>query len=682
MLGGILPKERFVYTYLGLLLLALLLLFPRVGKFNYSYKKGAPWAYETLEAQFDFPLLKTAEELQLEREAASGSVVPYYKYSEEIAQNAQVGLESIQLGFYNDLKPRLANSLASIYSRGVMSDEESPSAQKAKSASSVVFLQRDKRATKVPADEIYTLSAARRKLLSDFNKSYSGPNPDSLLGACKVYDLLVPNVIYDKEATSAVHAQSVDYISPTSGFVNAGEKIVSKGELVTAEIQQMLDSYKAEYENNLGYTGPRFKQWLGNGLVALTIVLILFFSLLYADPSILKDRKSLLYIVFIMVLCAALSLLIGRANADLLYMVPFTLIVLYLTVFFKNRVVLPVYTASLLPLLIYTQNGVELFVIFLVAGGVTMLLFSRFSKGWRQFVMAFIVFLFSVCTLVGFRFVNDVKGFSEMVKVVFLLLGALLSVAGYPLIFLFEKLFGLVSVSRLVELCDTNSRLLVEMSQKAPGTFQHSLQVMNMSEAAARQIGANVELVKAGALYHDIGKIQNPTCFVENETMGTKYHASLTPKQSAEAIIRHVNDGLAVAQKYGLPDVVKDFIRTHHGTTRTGYFYSKFLEEGGDESEAAAFTYPGPRPRTREQSIVMICDTVEAASRTLSDNSPETFDAFVEKMVDGKMKAGQFEESDITMKDLQTLKSFLKQYLKQLYHDRIVYPSEKEESKG
>lgn len=249
-----------------------------------------------------------------------------------------------------------------------------------------------------------------------------------------------------------------------------------------------------------------------------------------------------------------------------------------------------------------------------------------------------------------------------------------MSVAGYPLIYLFEKIFKLVSNSKLVDLSDTSNKLLRELADKAPGTFQHSLQVMNLADAAARAIDANVLLVRAGALYHDIGKIANPQCFTENATPGVNYHAELTLKESAQEIIRHVSDGLALAEKHGLPGVVRDFIKTHHGTTSTGYFYTKYLNDGGDPDDVADFFYDGEKPVTKEQVILMICDAVEAASRSLSDYSPEQISALVDRIIDGKASDGQLTNSIISLHELNVVREEVKTYLKQMYHSRISYP--------
>jgi putative nucleotidyltransferase with HDIG domain len=359
-------------------------------------------------------------------------------------------------------------------------------------------------------------------------------------------------------------------------------------------------------------------------------------------------------------------------------MFPFSISALYLMAFFKKRIILPVYILSLLPLLIFCNDSIVLFVMFMVAGMVTILAFKYFNRGWKQFITALFVFISLVVTYFAFRLLDNANG-NVYTALIYLFISALLTVAGYPLIYLFERIFSLVSNSKLMELCDTNNELLRKLEHVAPGTFQHCLQVMNMSDAAARSIGANALLTRTGALYHDIGKMANPQCFIENESLVPEaqrnhYHQNLTPRESAKAIIRHVNDGLAIADQYKLPSIVKDFISTHHGTTCTGYFYNQYLNEGGDPSDTADFYYNGKKPTTKEQVIVMLCDTIEAASRTLKDYSPQSFSDFVERMVATKMSAGQFENADISIKELNIIKREIKAYLSGVYHERVDYP--------
>lgn len=646
------------------------MIMPRTGKFNYDYQKGSPWVYETLVAQFDFPILKTQDQLQAEMDEAGSSVIPYYRFSEEVYQSNVLALEKLNMGADHELKRYLINLINSIYSKGIIPEitSELPKAN-------IIYVQKDKRASKVPYNEVYTVSSAKSRVVSDIMTRMVDVNIDSLLTLYGVYDLIQPNLIYDSETTELVHEENADYISPTSGFISAGQMIVSEGELVTAEIQQLLDSYKAEYENSLGYRGPTFLLWLANAFLAFIVVLILFLSIFYTNPMIFEEYNRFIYLVFIFALSSAAALLIERTNPDFLYLTPFTLTALFLLAFFKLRVVLPVYIISLTPLLVFTHNGVELFVMYLAAGVMTMYLYSMLNRGWKQFVMCLLSFLAIFVTYLGFSLGNEVSFIADLDKLFYLFIGSILPVAGYPFIFLFEKIFMLVSNNRLQELCDTNNnKLMVELAQKAPGTFQHSLQVMNMSDAVATAIGANALLARTGALYHDIGKLNNPLCFVENSAMGTNYHSDLTPKESSKEIVKHVTDGLEIAEKYSIPQTVRDFILTHHGTSSASYFLNKYLNDGGDPEQVSDFYYKGRKPWTKEQTIVMLCDTIEAASRTLKDNKPETYDAFVEKIVSSKIADGQLSEADITLKELGQIKEYLKNYLARMYHDRIAYP--------
>jgi len=447
--------------------------------------------------------------------------------------------------------------------------------------------------------------------------------------------------------------------------------------MVTAEIEQLLDSYKAEFDMGVGYGGPRVYMWLGNIFIAFCIVFVLFLAICYCNFRIFDEYNKYLYLLMIFALAATGSSLVAGIDSSLFYLMPFTLISLYLLAFFTKRMVFSVYFISLLPMLIFAPNGVELFVIYLVAGSVAMLVFGFFNRGWLQFVTALIVFVVMTMVWGAFRLTDGISGLTDYHTVLDMGLGALLSVACYPLIYLFEKIFKLVSNTKLAELSDTNNKLLRLLADKAPGTFQHCLQVMNLADAAARSIDANVLLVRAGALYHDIGKISNPQCFTENENPGVQYHAGLTVKESAQEIIRHVSDGLALADKHGLPDVIKEFIVSHHGTTCTGYFLTKYLNDGGNPDETAEFYYDGVKPVTKEQVILMVCDAVEAASRSLKDYSPESISALVDRIADSKAKEDQFTDADISLRELNTLKEVIKSYLQQMYHSRVSYPKRK-----
>lgn len=677
-----LPRVSINYRVLiplVVLFLVLTLIFPRTAKFSYDYRKGSPWSHETLLAQFDFPILKTDEQIREEKSRSKPVVIPYYRYRQDIVDNCRKAAEGIDMGGYSYLRPLIVASMDGIYSNGVVPDEGVKLDGHSDPSGAVLYIQKDKRAGKKPVSEVFKESEAKNRLLSDIAAKYPRINADSVLRSAGIYDFIVPNLEYDPKTTELVRSESSNQVSTTQGFVSAGQLIVSEGEIVTAEIAQMLDSYKVEYENSMGYGGPRILFWLGNAFIAFALVLLFFLMIYFLNRRLFMDHRKFWYLIFIFIIATVLALIINKFAPRCLYMVPFTLTALYLEAFFKNKVIFPICCVSFLPLLVFAENGVVLFVMFLLASIVAVFTFRFFNQGWQQFIMSGIVFVSILVTYFGFRMIDMVNDDPYM-AVLYMFIGSMLIVAGYPLIYLFERMFNLVSSSRLRELCDTNNKLLRELEHKAPGTFQHSLQVMNMCDAAARAIDANVLLVRAGALYHDIGKMKNPLCFIENESMspkGVHYHEHLSPKESARAIIKHVSDGLELAAENRLPDVIQDFILTHHGTSNTSYFYNKYLNEGGDPNDVSDFFYKGRKPQTKEQIILMICDTLEAASRTLKDNSAATFSVFVENIVASKMKIGQFDQADISIKDLNTVKETLKAYLSQIYHERVVYPQRK-----
>ena len=672
------PKKFKAYLPLIALFVLLVFIMPKSPKFNYDYRKGSPWMYETLIAQFDFPILKTDAQLQAEREKAGLNAIPYFRVDGKASSGSMSAVSELDLGKWSDARMAISDAVTMLYSKGLMAPAASLNMEELlQNSEGLIYVQKNRRAEKVPVSEVFTLEEASSMMRETLAAACPGCDIDSLYSAAGIASLIAPDLIFDQQTTDLIHEESIDYVSVTQGVVRAGQVIVSEGEMVTAEIEQLLDSYKAEFDMGVGYGGPRVYMWLGNIFIAFCIVFVLFLAICYCNFRIFDEYNKYLYLLMIFALAATGSSLVAGIDSSLFYLMPFTLISLYLLAFFTKRMVFSVYFISLLPMLIFAPNGVELFVIYLVAGSVAMLVFGFFNRGWLQFVTALIVFVVMTMVWGAFRLTDGISGLTDYHTVLDMGLGALLSVACYPLIYLFEKIFKLVSNTKLAELSDTNNKLLRLLADKAPGTFQHCLQVMNLADAAARSIDANVLLVRAGALYHDIGKISNPQCFTENENPGVQYHAGLTVKESAQEIIRHVSDGLALADKHGLPDVIKEFIVSHHGTTCTGYFLTKYLNDGGNPDETAEFYYDGVKPVTKEQVILMVCDAVEAASRSLKDYSPESISALVDRIADGKAKEDQFTDADISLRELNTLKEVIKSYLQQMYHSRVSYPKRK-----
>ena len=672
------PKRFRAYMPLIALFLLLVFFMPKSPKFNYDYRKGSPWMYETLIAQFDFPILKTEAQLQAEREKAGSNVIPYYKTDGKVAARSTGTVSALELGKWSDARVTLSDALAALYAKGILAPSmEQDIEEMLQDAGGLIYVQRDRRAEKVPVTEVFTVESASSYLRDAVAADFPQCDVDSLYVAASLGTLIVPDLVFDQQTTDLIHEESVNYVSATQGVVKAGQVIVSEGEMITAEIEQLLDSYKSEYDTSVGYGGRRVYMWLGSILIAFCIVFVLFLAICYCNFRIFDEYNKYLYLLLIFALAAVGSSIVARFDPALFYLMPFTLISLYLLAFFTKRVVFSVYFISLLPMLVFSPAGVELFVMYLVAGSVAMLVFGFFNRGWLQFVTAFIVFVVMTVVWGAFRLTDGIGGLADHHTVFDMALGALLSVACYPLIYLFEKIFKLVSNTKLAELSDTNNKLLRELADKAPGTFQHSLQVMNLADAAARSINANVLLVRAGALYHDIGKIANPQCFTENQTSEIRYHEGLTPKESAQEIIRHVSDGLVIADRHGLPAEIKDFIISHHGTSAAGYFLTQYLNAGGNPEEVSDFYYDGRRPVAKEEVVLMICDAVEAASRSLKDYSQESISGLVDRIVDGKAAEDQFDDADISLREVSTMKETIKSYLQQMYHSRVSYPKRK-----
>ena len=657
-------------------LFAVLLAFvPRTAKWSYEYRKGSVWQYETCRARLDFPILKTEAQKAEEALRNSSSSTPYFKVSDELAAANLAKASGLDFQTHPEIEPAVVSSLRGIYAKGVIADAGMPLLE----GHDVIYVQRDKRAQKVPASEVYGHAAARTALLAKVSETFPELGVDSVLRASGAYDLVVPNLVYDEQLTSLVGSQTENKVSETVGFVKAGDVIINKGDIVTEELAQVLDSYKKEYEHSVLSGGKDWQFWLANVLLCLTILVCFYFAIHFSNPLVFKDYNRYLYILTLFALMAALQMVFIRFWPRWLLLVPFPVFALYLKAFFRTRVIYPVYIISLLPLLLFATNGQALFLIYVASGTLTLYVFNNFSRGVKQFLLALVTFaasalVYLACSLTGLMSMNFPR------DLIFLFIAAFLQIAAYPFIYLMERIFNLVSTSRLDELAENSNELLRELEKKAPGTFQHSLQVSALAQSIARAIGADESLVKVGALYHDIGKMNNPLCFVENESLisfeDIKSHAELTPTQSAQDIIRHVTDGMELAREHHLPTVVSDFILTHHGTSCVSYFYDKFLKEGGDPAQKTEdFCYPGRKPQTKEQVILMICDVLEAASRTLKDYSPEAISNLVDRLVQDRIDDGQLEESDITVKELTTAKQVIKTYIAQIHHERIKYPN-------
>ena len=669
-------KKRSVYVSLSLAFVIMILFFPAEGKFPYEYHKGRPWMYETLVAPIDFPILKTQAELFEEKDAAASKVVPYYIYDEAAGAEQLNRLAHLQVRYSipQDLEKELQGALRQVYETGIIPDNN----ESAPSRTSYVIVQRNKRATEELLSDLYTVTSAWQYIKNDIFINMPQYNADSLLALYGIDKLVHPNLTFSQQNTELLHKEAMDYISPTKGMVYSGQLIVTEGETITADIQQMLDSYKAEYEMSYGYTGNIWQLYVAHAFICIVILLLVYVTIYFVNFNILTESNRFNFILLVVLMSFLVTVFAGGIGSQVMYMVPYAVFALYMMAFFRNRLVFPIYMISLLPLLVISENGIELYMLNMAAGGIALVSFSFLYKGWLQFMNSLIIFVGMFIIHTAFRMMEG--GVFEVANyriISYIFCNAFLVVAAYPLVFLLEKIFSLVSVATLKDLSDTNNRLLQELARKAPGTFQHSLQVANLAERAVLAIRGNSRLVKVGAMYHDIGKINNPQCFIENQAPGVQYHKDLSPQESAKEIIRHVADGVEIAKKHNLPQIVIDFITSHHGRSQTAYFYMQYCNNGGDPENTADFTYQGTLPTAKEQVVVMMADAVEAASRTLKDYSAESISKLVESITSQRINDSQLAMADISIKEINVVKAVFKKHLQEIYHARIAYPPKK-----
>lgn len=668
-------KDPKVYIAFIVVLFLVVFLFPNNGEFKYKYQRGKPWLYETLISPIDFPVLKTDEELQIEREEIGSKVVPYYYYDYEVQylQTEEFDRARSSIAVSDDFALALLNEVSNIYQVGLLSSYDYEGGSK-----KIIFIQRDKRSKEIPQSEVYDVKRANYKVRSSLEKDFPNLNVDSLLNILDVNKYLVPNLIYDDENTELLHRESVDFISPVKSMFYTGQLIVSNGEIVTAEIAQILDSYKTEYLSSFVANNSHVQVLFGFGIYMAVIISILFVVIYFLDNTVYTNKNIYYFLLLLFMLIYLLTVYVGDYNQKLLYLVPYAVFPLYMVSFFKQSSAFSVYAIMLLPITLLAVNGLELYTINLFAGMIVVYSFKYLSRGWLQFINSLITFLgLFICYLAYRLLSDDIMTGINLEIVMYLGVNAILITAAYPLVFLFEKMFSLVTKSRLRDLADTNTPLLQELSKKAPGTFQHSLQVANLAADAAREIKADSFLVKVGALYHDVGKIYNPQCFIEDQPATLNYHAGLTPFESAQQIIRHVDDGLEIAKKHKIPPIILDFINTHHAQSLVAYFYTSYCNNGGDPENIEPFKYHGELPVTKEQVILMLADSVEAASRSLKDYSKESVTKLVESIIVSRMTDYQLSKADISLKELTIVKERFIEFIQQIYHSRIAYPTRK-----
>lgn len=678
------PRSYKVYLPLVFMFIIFVFMLPRTPRFNYEYKRGDKWKYDDLVAEFDFPVLKTDKQLKDELDNTRENKYPYFiQETREVPDKVLRDLSRMTLGRYEAVIPEVTHILETIYSHGIFDPKDVQVYSDAPQGK--VYVLKESELDTIPLPEIFTKEMAQDTLkgtllyaVKDMRRNFFMTGSDSRTIADSLYrtfdfrKLISPNLRYSQKMTEELHREAMYNVSSTRDYINRSYVIVRKDQVINDDIMILLDSYKAEYKRTVEYSGTDFMLWSGLSLISLALVVLLFFTLYFCNYRIFAEYNKYLYVLLLYTLFTVITFIVAKRNIEIFYLIPYTLMSMFMMAFFRKSFVMVMYVVTLLPLLVVSSGNVDVFFMQLVAGFIGLYVYQTFNKGWLQFVGSFIIFLIMMVVWISFCLIYDNVGNWHLVF--YIALSAGLAIAGYPLIYLFERVFMLVSSAKLVELSDTSNPLLRLLADKAPGTFHHSLQVMNIADAAARSINANVPLIRAAALYHDIGKITNPQCFTENEIPGIKVHDGLTPKQSALVITRHVTDGITLAEKHNLPKVLKDFIISHHGTTSASYFLTKYLNEGGDPDDVKEFYYAGVKPATKEQVILMLSDAVEAASRSLKDYSSESISNLVDRIFEAKENEGQMTESDLTLRELNTIKDVMKKFLQQIYHSRIEYP--------
>ena len=663
-----------VLLFLGTTFL-IVYLFPKSGKFKYNFDKGKPWQSENLYAPFDFAIKKTADELEKEQLAISQNSSAYFEIDPEVEQNVK---NAYQDKFYQLIPDSIIKRsdniydfgisiLEKLYGFGILDEEYNYPDDK-----SVILVVNQTQIAAAQFSDFTSLNTFRALTEQELQKeglARYGPNLVSLF-----FDIIKPNASLNRSLTENALQEGLDNISPTRGSIEKGTLIISKGEIVEGNTYNELKSLQSEYESQIwsksSYNWIIFAYTL---LVALTLLMLLLFLRKYRIEVFL-DNTKVTFIFFNILLMVLLTTLIIKYNAKYVYVVPLCVLPLVFKAFFDARLGLFAHVLTVLLLGFIVSNSYEYMFLQIIAGIVTILTVSELYKRANLFISVGQITLIYIISYFAFFVIHE----GSIIELKFetfgmFILCGLATLFVQPLIYIYEKLFGLVSDVSLLELSDTNTKLLKELSNKAPGTFHHSLNVANLAEASANEIGANAMLVRVGALYHDIGKMKNPTYFTENQSTGINPHDELSPKESSKIIIDHVIDGIEIAKKNNLPDRVIDFIRTHHGTSLVYYFYSKEKDLDGD-LDKEDFRYPGPKPFSKETAILMMCDSVEAASRSLKEPTTPKIDKFIESIIGKQMESGQFLNANITLKEIQSIKKVLKIKLANIFHLRIEYP--------
>ena len=646
---------------------------PKEGKFNYQFDINTPWKYGLLQASFDFPIYKNEKQVKAEEDSIMASYQPYYDLDKNIERNA---LAKLREDYSKTLKQQIGSAylrhiertLKEIYATGVMSGNELN--QLEEDSTHHILLVEQNVATSFPISHFYSTKTAYEHLLSA-DTAYS----KQALQACNLNNYILPNIIYDEAKSESSLEDLISNISWANGYVLNGQKIIDRGEIIDENTYNILSSLEKEWAKRSDSIQEK-RLTIAGQVLFVSLFIFCFMCYLELFRKDFYDRKGSLSLLFILIIFfPVLSSIIVEQNLASIYIIPFAMIPIIVRIFLDSRTAFMAHVAIILLCSITLRYPHEFILLQLLTGMAAIFSLRELSQRSQLFRTAFIIFASYALLYFAFELIHedDLTKLNTRMYIYFAINGVLLLFA-YPLLFALEKIFGFTSNVTLVELSNINHPLLREMSEIAPGTFQHSLQMSNLAAEAANRIGAKSQLVRTGALYHDIGKLMNPAFFTENQS-GVNPHKSLSYEQSAQVIINHVTDGLKLADKHNLPKVIKEFINTHHGQGLTKYFYISYKNEHpNEEVDAEKFRYPGVNPFTKEQAILMMADAVEAASRSLSEYTEESIGGLVDKIIDSQVADGFFKECPNTFKDIAQVKALFKEKLKTNYHTRSTNP--------
>lgn len=657
---------------------------PREGRSAYQFDLGRPWRYSQLIATFDFPIYKSDEVIKKEQDSVMHLFEPYFEMNqsveeEQIAKFRKDFAQMEQNGIPAYYKSYIEQKLHTLYRNGIVPPDDYNRLQDDSISAIRIFTANQ--SVIHPITDVFSHKTAYKFFFeTDDTARY-----DRLkLQRCNLDRYIVSNLLFDRKKSEEQKKDLLGSISYASGMVLSGQKIIDRGEIVTQDTYNILASYLKESQQRTDSTKEEAYLLVGQILCVslIFICLMLYFTLFRKDY--LEKGKSVLLLLTMVVVFPILSSLLVSQNLFSIYIVPFTMAPIFIRVFMDSRTAFVMHTTVVLLCAISLKYPYEFVSTQLVSGMVAIYSLRELSQRSQLLRTALIVTVTSIAFYFSLDLMHEKDlGNLEYSIYIYLIINGILLLFAYPLMFLIEKLFGFTSNVTLVELSNTNNELMRRMSEVAPGTFQHSMQVANLATEVANKIDAKGQLVRTGAMYHDIGKICNPAYFTENQS-GVNPHDQLTLVESARIIISHISDGLKLADKYNLPEVIKGFIATHHGTGKTKYFYISFKNKYPDEEiDESLFTYPGPNPQTKEQAILMMADAVEASSRSLKEYTEESISNLVDMIIDAQIADGAFKNCPITFQDITTAKEVFKEKLKTIYHTRISYPelNKKEEKK-